>query len=67
MLQLFPAGYHNLMHRSVLGLGLWQRMTGSPPAMARLSPTFYNTWSAAAMWPLGSIVRHGKDIFRAEG
>lgn len=59
--QVFPAGYHNLMHRSVLGLGIWQRMTG------RLSPAFYNTWSAAAMWPLGSIVRHGKDIFRAEG
>jgi hypothetical protein len=25
---MFPAGYHNLMHRSVLGLGIWQRMTG---------------------------------------
>jgi len=61
LVQLFPAGYHNLLHRGVLGLGIWQRMTG------RLSPSFYNTWSAATMWPYGAIVRHGKDLYRAEG
>jgi len=61
LVQLFPAGYHNLLHRAVLGLGIWQRVTG------RLSASFYSTWTAATMWPLGSIVRHGKDLYRAEG
>jgi len=61
MVQLFPAGYHNLLHRAVLGLGFWQRMSG------RVSPSFYSTWSPATMWQCGSIVRHGKDLFKAEG
>jgi len=61
LVQLFPAGYHNLLHRAVLGLGIWGKMTG------RLSASFYSTWSGANMWSAGSIVRHGKDIYRAEG
>ncbi|XP_023337791.1 transmembrane protein 39A isoform X2 [Eurytemora carolleeae] len=61
LVQLFPAGYHNLLHRGVLSLGIWTRMTG------RLSPSFYSTWSPATMWPGGSIVRHGKDLYKAEG
>jgi len=61
LVQVFPAGYHNLLHRTSLNLGIWAKMNG------RLSPSFYSNWSAACMWPMGSIVRHGKDIFRSEG
>jgi len=61
LVQLFPAGYCNLLHRAVLGLGVWQRMSG------RVSPSFYSTWSPATMWQSGAIVRHGKDLYKAEG
>ena len=44
-----------------LHLGHWQKMEG------RMSPTFYNQWSAASLWPGAAIVRHGKDLYKAEG
>ena len=33
----------------------------------RISAAFYSQWSAASLWPSNAIVRHGKDLFRAEG
>ncbi len=33
----------------------------------QMSPNFYNAWTANSFWPKGSIVRHGRDLFRAEG
>jgi len=61
LVQMFPAGYHNLLHRTSLNLGIWTRVNG------RLSANFYSNWSAVNMWPSGSMVRHGKDIYKSEG
>merc|ERR1719187_3238271 len=57
----FPAAYNHLLHRTSLHLGHWQKMEG------RMSPTFYNQWSAGALWPGSAIVRHGKDLYKADG
>jgi len=61
LVHCFPAGYNHLLHRTSLHLGHWTRMEG------RISPTFYQQWSAASLWPSAAIVRHGKDLYRAEG
>jgi len=61
LVHCFPAGYNHLLHRTSLHLGHWQRMEG------RISPNFYNQWSAASLWPGAAIVRHGKDLYKAEG
>jgi len=57
----FPAAYNHLLHRTSLHLGHWQKMEG------RMSPTFYNQWSAASLWPSSAIVRHGRDLYKADG
>ena len=61
LVHCFPAGYNHLLHRTSLHLGHWQKMEG------RISPNFYNQWSAASLWPGAAIVRHGKDLYKAEG
>jgi len=61
LVHCFPAGYNHLLHRTSLHLGHWQKMEG------RISPNFYNQWSAASLWPGTAIVRHGKDLYKAEG
>jgi hypothetical protein len=61
LVHCFPAGYNHLLHRTSLHLGHWARMEG------RISPNFYNQWSAASLWPGAAIVRHGKDLYKAEG
>merc|ERR1712080_33226 len=30
-------------------------------------PAFYNQWSAASLWPSSAIVRHGRDLYKADG
>ncbi len=32
-----------------------------------MANNFYNAWSPHSFWPKGSIVRHGRDLFKAEG
>lgn len=61
LVHCFPAGYNHLLHRTSLHLGHWLKMEG------RISPNFYNQWSAASLWPGAAIVRHGKDLYKAEG
>ena len=61
LVHCFPAGYNHLLHRTSLYLGQWHKMEG------RISANFYNQWSAASLWPGQAIVRHGKDLYKAEG
>jgi len=61
LVHCFPAAYNHLLHRTSLYLGNWQKMEG------RISANYYNQWSAASLWPGQAIVRHGKDLFKAEG
>ncbi len=59
--QCFPGTYVHSLHRCASYLGRWTRIEG------RMSPNFYNAWTPQSFWPKGSIVRHGRDLFRAEG
>lgn len=60
--QLFPIAYTHLMHKSsVCALGFWSKIDG------RVSHNFYHQWSPSLFWSKGVIVRHGKDLYRAEG
>ena len=61
LVHCFPAAYNHLLHRTSLYLGNWQKMEG------RISANFYNQWTAASLWPGQAIVRHGKDLYKAEG
>ena len=42
-------------------LGQWTKIEG------RVSPNFYNQWASGQYWMRGNIVRHGKDLYKAEG
>ena len=33
----------------------------------RVSPNFYAQWEGGQAWARGTIVRYGKDLYRAEG
>jgi len=62
LVHCFPAAYNHLLHRTSLYLGNWTKLeTG------RLAAAFYNQWSAASLWPGTAIVRHGKDLYKADG
>ena len=61
LVHCFPAAYNHLLHRTSLYLGIWQKMEG------RVSANFYSQWSAASLWPGQAIVRHGKDLYKADG
>eukprot|EP00088_Acartia_fossae_P047322 TRINITY_DN5129_c0_g2_i1.p1 TRINITY_DN5129_c0_g2~~TRINITY_DN5129_c0_g2_i1.p1 ORF type:complete len:470 (-),score=46.90 TRINITY_DN5129_c0_g2_i1:143-1552(-) len=69
LVQVFPAGYHNLLHRTSLNLGVWTRVSAGGGGNRQVSApaSFYTSWSAASMWPIGAIVRHGKDVYKSEG
>ena len=80
LVHCFPAAYNHLLHRTSLYLGNWAKVASKLKQKlcrltfntrvqieGRISAAFYSQWSAASLWPSNAIVRHGKDLFRAEG
>lgn len=61
VVQVFPSTYTHMMHRTAVKLGQWTKVEG------RISYAFYSQWSPSTVWPSGSFVRHGKDLYKAEG
>ena len=61
-LQVFPSTYVHLLHRTAIMLGHWTKVEDR-----RISHTFYSQWSSSTVWPINSIVRHGKDLYKSEG
>ncbi|XP_076445240.1 transmembrane protein 39A-B-like isoform X2 [Babylonia areolata] len=53
--------YLDLLHRSALHLGRWQRVEG------RHVHVPYSAWSELQVWPQGALVKHVRGLFKAEG
>lgn len=58
---MLPMRYCDVLHRSALHLGAWQRVE----ARAHL-PVAY-TWVGDTLWPHGALVRHSRELYRAQG
>lgn len=54
--------YCDILHRSALHLGVWEKIeTGRTMLLVN------NTWKDDILWPYGTLVRLGRDIWRAQG
>lgn len=60
-IQILPLRYCDILHRSALHLGVWDRVDTRP-----ILPVAY-LWQEDLVWPQGILVRHGKDMYRAHG
>ncbi|ELU03660.1 hypothetical protein CAPTEDRAFT_136452, partial [Capitella teleta] len=61
MVQLLPAKYVDVLHRCSLHLGHWVKVEG------RHAHVPYNAWSELQVWQHGSLVKHVRGLFKAEG
>lgn len=57
----YPVQYVDVLHRASVHLGRWSKLEGCRSHL----PT--HTWVEGTVWPSGSLVRHSREIFRAEG
>lgn len=53
--------YCDILHRSALHLGNWDKME------TRNMLLVTNNWKEETIWASGVLVRHGRDIYRAQG
>ncbi|KAJ8921469.1 hypothetical protein NQ315_003087 [Exocentrus adspersus] len=53
--------YCDILHRSALHLGSWEKENGRNMMMSN------TTWRDDIFWPGGTLVRHGRDIYKAQG
>lgn len=60
-IHILPLRYCDTLHRSALHLGAWECVVIRP-----LLPVAY-TWQEDMLLPFGSLVRHGKETYRAQG
>ncbi|KAK4883469.1 hypothetical protein RN001_006788 [Aquatica leii] len=58
---VLPLRYCDILHRSALHLGYWDKVE----TRSHLPVT--HTWQEDVLWPFGSLVRHGRDIYRGLG
>ncbi|KAI0231476.1 Transmembrane protein 39A-A [Lamellibrachia satsuma] len=61
MVHFLPAKYIDVLHRSSLHLGKWCKVEG------RHAHVPYNAWSELQVWQSGSLVKHVRGLFKAEG
>ncbi|KAG1714817.1 ADP-ribosylation factor-like protein 13B [Nymphon striatum] len=57
----FPTRYCDILHRSALHLGKWNKIE------SRSYHLPCTTWSGLSVWNVGSLVKHSKEFFKAEG
>ncbi|XP_055950122.1 transmembrane protein 39A-like [Argiope bruennichi] len=57
----FPPKYCDVLHKAALHLGRWQRVEIKNVHVP------YSTWTETAMWNQGALVKHSKELFKAEG
>lgn len=58
---MLPMRYCDVLHRSALHLGAWSRV--EPRSHV---PVAFN-WVGETLWPFGSLVRHSRELYRAQG
>ncbi|KAK3090513.1 hypothetical protein FSP39_012398 [Pinctada imbricata] len=61
IVQYLPPKYLDLLHKTALHLGRWQRVENRHV----LAPS--NAWSELQVWPQGALVKHVRGLFKAEG
>lgn len=61
MLYYAHCRYCDILHRASLHLGGWARLEG------RSAHAPYNPWSSSVLWPQGALVKHNRELYRAEG
>lgn len=60
-IHILPLRYCDTLHRATLHLGSWGRVE-----TRSVLPAAY-TWQDDMLWPIGSLVRHGREMYRAQG
>lgn len=58
---VFSPQYCNVLHCSALHLGRWHKVEGPAAHMPHVS------WTDTILWQQGALVKHKKELFRAEG
>lgn len=58
---MFPPSYCDHLHRTALHLGRWQKIE------VKNFHIPYSPWSESNLWHQGALVKHAKELFRAEG
>uniref|UniRef100_T1IUB5 Transmembrane protein 39A n=1 Tax=Strigamia maritima TaxID=126957 RepID=T1IUB5_STRMM len=61
LLHAYPPYYCDILHRSALHLGRWQKLE------SRNLHIPYLPWSESSLWHQGALVKQSKELFRAEG
>ncbi|XP_066993587.2 transmembrane protein 39A isoform X3 [Anabrus simplex] len=57
----YPVKYCNTLHRAALHLGRWARIEG------RSSHIPTHMWAESTLWHQGALVKHCKELYKAEG
>uniref|UniRef100_A0A6A7GBK5 Transmembrane protein 39A-like isoform X1 n=1 Tax=Hirondellea gigas TaxID=1518452 RepID=A0A6A7GBK5_9CRUS len=65
LLYCFPARFCDIIHRSVEHLGLWVRIS-SRSANITNNNINITAWQSSVMYSKGTVVKHGRDTYRAE-
>lgn len=58
---LLPLRFCDTLHRTALHLGTWERIE-----TRSVLPVAY-TWQEDMLWPYSALVRHGREMYRAQG
>jgi hypothetical protein len=53
--------YCDILHRSALHLGNWDKLETRNMLLVN------NNWNEETLWPYGALVKHGRDLYRAQG
>ncbi|XP_044261959.1 transmembrane protein 39A-like [Tribolium madens] len=53
--------YCDILHRSALHLGIWDKLETRNMLLVN------NNWNEETLWPYGALVKHGRDLYRAQG
>ncbi|KAJ9593758.1 hypothetical protein L9F63_027597, partial [Diploptera punctata] len=57
----YPVKYCDVLHRAALHLGRWARIEG------RTSHIPTHIWADSTLWHQGALVKHCKELYKAEG
>ncbi|PSN42547.1 hypothetical protein C0J52_03827 [Blattella germanica] len=57
----YPVKYCDVLHRAALHLGRWARIEG------RTSHIPTHMWAESTLWHQGALVKHCKELYKAEG
>lgn len=57
----YPMKYCDILHRAALHLGRWARIEG------RTSHIPTHLWAESTLWHQGALVKHCKELYKAEG